>query len=115
MSKITVISNVLVAFIVNSFQRLDEVEEYVRQVESKDLFTYKCTISKAEVLLVMSFVLLIGSIQATEYLVGKPIEAIYDLHSPGDFVDDIDGFSGATIRANKILSAIKDGLNRGIY
>lgn len=61
-SKITVISDVLVAFIVNSFQRLDEVEAYVKQVENKDLFTYKCTISKAEVLLVISFVLLIGSV-----------------------------------------------------
>lgn len=60
-SKITVISDVLVSFIVNSFDRLDEVEEYVKQVESKDLFTYKYTISKREVLLLISFVLLVGS------------------------------------------------------
>ncbi|WNF36700.1 hypothetical protein RJD24_20145 [Bacillaceae bacterium IKA-2] len=60
-SKINVISDVLVSFIVDSFQRLDEVEEYVRQVESKDLFNYKCKISKREVLLVISFVVLIGS------------------------------------------------------
>ncbi|WNF36697.1 FMN-binding protein [Bacillaceae bacterium IKA-2] len=53
--------------------------------------------------------------QAIAYLVGKPLEAIYDLHSPGDFVDDVDGNSGATIRSNKVFSAIKDGLNRGIY
>ncbi len=53
--------------------------------------------------------------QAIDYLIGQPLEAIFDLHSPGDFVDDIDGFTGATIRANKIFSAIKDGLNRGLY
>ena len=53
--------------------------------------------------------------QAIEHLIGQPIEAIFDLYSPGDFVDDIDGFTGATIRANKIFSAIKDGLNRGLY
>lgn len=53
--------------------------------------------------------------QVADYLVGKPIEAIYDLHTPGDFVADIDGFTGATLRANKLFSAIKDGLNRGVY
>ncbi len=53
--------------------------------------------------------------QAIEYLIGQPVEDMFDLHNPGDFVDDIDGFTGATIRANKILSAIQDGLNRGLY
>jgi len=53
--------------------------------------------------------------QAIEYLEGKPLEAIFDLHAPGDFVDDVDAFSGATIRGNKVFSAIVDGLNRGIY
>ena len=53
--------------------------------------------------------------QAIEYLIGQPLEAIFDLHSPGDFVDDIDGFTGATIRANKIFSAIMNGLERGVY
>jgi len=53
--------------------------------------------------------------QAIEYLIGKPVEAIFDLHSPGDFVDDIDGYTGATIRANKIKSAIMNALGRGVY
>ena len=54
--------------------------------------------------------------QAVEYLIGKDIrESLSDLYEPGDFVDDIDGFSGATIRGSKIISAIRDGLNRGIY
>lgn len=53
--------------------------------------------------------------QVLEYLDGKPLETIFDLYVPGDFVEDVDTFSGATIRGNKILSAIRDGLNRGIY
>lgn len=53
--------------------------------------------------------------QIASYLVGKPLEAIYDLHNPGNFIEDIDGFTGATVRANKVFSAIMDGLNRGIY
>ncbi|MBB5174306.1 hypothetical protein [Texcoconibacillus texcoconensis] len=53
--------------------------------------------------------------EVLDYLVGQPLDAIADLHSPGDFVDDVDRFTGATIRGNKIFSAIQDGLNRGIY
>ncbi|AFG37305.1 FMN-binding protein [Spirochaeta africana] len=49
------------------------------------------------------------------YLEGKSLESVFDLHTPGDFVSDIDGFTGATIRGNKVFSAIMDGLNRGIY
>ncbi|MGE4271493.1 MAG: FMN-binding protein [Desulfitobacterium sp.] len=55
------------------------------------------------------------NLQALEYLEGKPLSAIYDLYKPGDFVKDIDTHSGATIRGSKILSAIKDALNRGVY
>ena len=53
--------------------------------------------------------------QIAEYLEGKPLAAIFDLHSPGNFVEDVDGFSGATIRANKLFSAIMNGLSRNIY
>lgn len=50
------------------------------------------------------------------YLKGKDIrEHISDLYAPGNFVKDVDGFSGATIRANKVRSALQDGLNRGVY
>ncbi|MBB5174309.1 hypothetical protein [Texcoconibacillus texcoconensis] len=58
-TKIRVISNILVAFIVDSFKRLDEVEEYVNQVEAEDLFTYKVVISKSELFLFISFVALL--------------------------------------------------------
>lgn len=60
-SKITAISYMLVSFIVNSFQRLEDVEDYVRQVDAKDLFAYKCSIAKSELLLVLSLMLLVGS------------------------------------------------------
>ena len=54
--------------------------------------------------------------QILEYLEGKDIrESLVDLYEPGDFVEDVDGFSGATIRANKVISAVRDGLNRGVY
>jgi uncharacterized protein with FMN-binding domain len=55
------------------------------------------------------------NLQVLEYLNGKPVEAVYDLYAPGEFVEDVDTFTGATLRANKILSAINDGLNRGMY
>jgi len=54
-------------------------------------------------------------VQAIEHLEGKPLEAIFELHDTSEFVEDVDTFSGATIRGNKIFSAIVDGLNRGIY
>lgn len=53
--------------------------------------------------------------QMKEYLEGKPLSQIFDLYQPGNFIDDVDGFSGATVRGAKVLSAIMDGLNRGIY
>ncbi|MEN1760602.1 FMN-binding protein [Anoxynatronum sibiricum] len=53
--------------------------------------------------------------QAAAYLEGKPAATIFELHAPGDFVEDVDTFSGATLRGNKMFSAIMDGLNRGIY
>ena len=49
------------------------------------------------------------------YLEGKPLSAVLDLYTPEKMVADVDGFSGATIRGSKIISAIRDGLNRGIY
>ncbi|OHD81860.1 MAG: hypothetical protein A3J97_00330 [Spirochaetes bacterium RIFOXYC1_FULL_54_7] len=55
-------------------------------------------------------------LQAIKYLVGKDIrDHLEDLYTPGKFVDDVDGFSGATIRAGKIRSAIQDALNRNTY
>ena len=49
------------------------------------------------------------------YLVDKPIAAVSDLYRPGEIVPDVDGFSGATIRAPKVISAIWDGLGRHAY
>ncbi len=53
--------------------------------------------------------------QLIDYLVGKPFEAVYDLHNPGSFIEDVDTFAGATVRTNKVFSSIIDGINRGRY
>lgn len=55
--------------------------------------------------------------EALDHLVGKKLaEHLADLYRPGDIVTTrVDGYSGATIRANKMISAIRDGLNRGVY
>ena len=56
-------------------------------------------------------------IDAFEHLIGKDIrEHLDDLYEPGELdIDDVDGFTGATIRSNKIISAVRDALNRGVY
>lgn len=55
--------------------------------------------------------------EALEYLVGKDVRvALTDLYTPADLeITDNDAFTGATIRSNKIISAIRDALNRGVY
>ena len=54
---------------------------------------------------------------AFEHLVDKDIrEALVDLYEPGELgLEDVDGRTGATIRSNKIISAVRDALNRGVY
>ena len=51
------------------------------------------------------------------YLIDKDIrESISSMYEPGNIVkEEVDGFTGATIRAGKIISATRDGLNRGVY
>lgn len=55
--------------------------------------------------------------EALQHLVGKPLSThLADLYEPGKIVaTEVDGYSGATIRSVKILSAIRDALNRGAY
>lgn len=60
----------------------------------------------------------IGSqyVALVDHLIGKDIRShLSDFYTPGDFVADVDGHSGATIRSTKVRSAIMDGLNRGVY
>jgi energy-coupling factor transporter transmembrane protein EcfT len=61
------ISHVLVSFIVNSFQRLGKVEEYVKQLENKELFNYKFSLTRVDFLAVFSLILLLGGITFLEY------------------------------------------------
>ncbi|QUH25243.1 copper amine oxidase N-terminal domain-containing protein [Serpentinicella alkaliphila] len=51
------------------------------------------------------------------YLVGKDIRvSLKDLYDPGKIVtSQVDAMTGATLRSGKIISAIRDSLNRGVY
>ncbi|MCC5845267.1 MAG: hypothetical protein JJU05_13545 [Verrucomicrobia bacterium] len=54
---------------------------------------------------------------ALQHLVGKPLlDHLPDLYHPETIVrTEVDGYSAATIRSNKIISSIRDALNRGVY
>lgn len=59
-------------------------------------------------------------IELLNYLIGKDISiSLEDLYSPANIVSSqtvgVDTLSGATIRNGKVISAIRDGLNRGVY
>jgi len=62
--------------------------------------------------------LLVQHEELIDYLIGKDIRsAMDDLYQPGEIVDSTvaDTFTGATLRGNKIVSAIRDALSRGVY
>lgn len=48
---------------------------------------------------------------------GKPLSHhLVHLYEPGNLVQtEVDGYSGATMRSEKIISAIRDALSRGVY
>ena len=53
--------------------------------------------------------------QLADYLIGKGVEAIDDLYSPYDIVEDVDAVTTATMQSSKLISALWDGLNRHPY
>jgi len=53
--------------------------------------------------------------QLAAYLIGKGVEAIDDLYSPYDIVEDVDAVTTATMQSSKLISALWDGLNRRPY
>ena len=55
--------------------------------------------------------------EALQYLVGKRLaDHLADLYAPGPIVQtEVDGYSGATIRATKIIAAFRDALQKGVY
>ncbi len=55
--------------------------------------------------------------EALEHLVGKDLaEHLDDLYHPEETVSTrVHGYTAATIRSSKIISAVRDGLNRGVY
>lgn len=55
---------------------------------------------------------------AIDYLEGAHVSTLSELHEPGELgldPDEVDGMTAATIRSSKIVSAIRDALNRGAY
>jgi len=53
--------------------------------------------------------------QLIDYLVGRPVSDVNRLYRPGEIAQDTDVFSGATLRAPKVISAIWDALGRHAY
>lgn len=55
--------------------------------------------------------------EALDYLVGKDLRThLDDLYRPENIVvTEVHGYTAATIRSNKIISSIRDALNRGVY
>ena len=55
--------------------------------------------------------------EALDHLVGNDLQThLPDLYEPENVVTtEVDGYTAATIRSNKIISAFRDGLNRGVY
>jgi uncharacterized protein with FMN-binding domain/predicted heme/steroid binding protein len=62
-----------------------------------------------------SYPVLLQYRQAIAHLQDQPLANLFDLYSPADVVEDIDAFTGATLRGSKIISAVRDALNRGVY
>ena len=55
--------------------------------------------------------------EALAYLVGKDLHRhLADLYTPEIAVTtEVDGYTGATIRSAKLISAVRDALGRGVY
>lgn len=53
--------------------------------------------------------------QGIAHLQGQPLSRLFDLYEPGQVVQDYDGLTGATLRGSKIISTVRDALNRGVY
>lgn len=51
----------------------------------------------------------------TQHLIGKEISAIKDLYQPEMVTKDTDAVTAATLRGSKLISALHDGLERGVY
>ena len=59
-SRLRGISQVIAGYIVNSFARLDQLEEHVKRIEKEDVFNYRFNFSKTDFFALLSLILLIG-------------------------------------------------------
>ncbi|MEF9982951.1 MAG: hypothetical protein RR806_00285 [Oscillospiraceae bacterium] len=53
--------------------------------------------------------------QLADYLIGKQVHDLDALYNPEKIAKDVEGSTSATLKGNKMISAINDGLNRGVY
>ncbi|TCO10383.1 hypothetical protein [Natronoflexus pectinivorans] len=55
--------------------------------------------------------------EALQYLVGKKLsDHLEDLHEPGNVVSlEVDGYSAATLRTQKIIASIREAVIKGVY
>ncbi|MEG1850069.1 MAG: hypothetical protein RR197_05880, partial [Oscillospiraceae bacterium] len=53
--------------------------------------------------------------EATDYLTGRTVTALFDLLRPTALVRDMDAVTSATLNTGKLASALQDGLNRGVF
>ncbi len=56
-------------------------------------------------------------LELADYLVGKSLrDRLADLYHPENIITaEVDGYTTATVRSAKVISAVRDGLNRGVY
>ncbi len=60
------ISQIIVALIVNSFEKIDKIQSFVEKVSPDDLYHYRFKISKSDVIGILSFILLTAVILMVE-------------------------------------------------
>jgi energy-coupling factor transport system permease protein len=58
-SKFNGISQIIVSLLVDSFQKLDKLENFVEKINPEELFHYKFKITKREIIALLSIVLLL--------------------------------------------------------
>jgi len=60
------ISQIIVSLLVNSFEKVDEIQSFVENVKADDLYYYKFKISKRDIVVVLTFMLLIAVLYLSE-------------------------------------------------
>lgn len=65
-TKIKGISHIIVSMLVNSFEKIDEIQNLVENVNSDELYNYKFKISRSDLVIVLIFIMLISGLLIVE-------------------------------------------------